>query len=88
MPARGRKGHGIDSRAFDQKLVDRALHLLLEYQKDYSFAIVRCTARPFMKRAADLQEEVMTKGIHPDSIPQFVGSDTVDQGGPGLQGYG
>jgi len=29
-----------------------------------------------MKRSADLQEEVMTKGIHPDAIPQSFGYDT------------
>jgi hypothetical protein len=44
-----------------------------------------------MKRAADLQEEVMTKGIHPDAIPQSFGYDDQfkDAGStPGLSGYG
>ena len=47
-----------------------------------------------MKRSADLQEEVMTKGIHPDAIPQSFGYDTqfeqppTLETTPGLQGYG
>ena len=40
---RGKKGlTGTDSKAFDQKLVDRALHLLLDYQSIYQFSIVKC----------------------------------------------
>lgn len=31
-----------DAKAFDQKLVDRALALLVEYQKMYQFAVVKC----------------------------------------------
>ena len=65
----------LDSKAFDQKLVDRALSLLLDYQNVHQFAIVKCQARPYMKRSADLQEEIMTKGIHPDAIPQSFGYD-------------
>jgi hypothetical protein len=43
-----------------------------------------------MKKSADIQEEVMTKGIHPDAIPQSYGYDnqTEPNQGPGLQGYG
>lgn len=44
-----------------------------------------------MKRAADLQEEVMTKGIHPDAIPQSFGYDDQFKDAastPGLSGYG
>jgi len=32
LPARGKRGNTLDSKAFDQKLVDRALSLLLDYQ--------------------------------------------------------
>jgi hypothetical protein len=36
---------------------------------------VKCQARPHMKRSADIQEEVMQKGIHPDTIPSKVQSE-------------
>ena len=81
----------MDTKVFDQKLVDRALTLLLDYQQTYQFAIVKCQARPSMKKSADIQEEVMTKGIHPDAIPQSYGNEIHHQDpnqGPGLQGYG
>lgn len=74
MSARNKKG-GADAKAFEQKLVDRALHLLLDFQNTHQFAIVKCTARPFMKRSADLQEEIMTKGIHPDAVPKVINNE-------------
>lgn len=43
MMKRGQKtGQKLDSKAFDTKLIDRALTLLLEYQKTYQFAIIKC----------------------------------------------
>lgn len=49
-----------------------------------------------MKRSADVQEEIMTKGIHPDAIPQPTGYEHqyIDPNNPsqthqpGLHGYG
>mmetsp|Transcript_31378 Transcript_31378/g.47989 ORF Transcript_31378/g.47989 Transcript_31378/m.47989 type:complete len:121 (+) Transcript_31378:228-590(+) len=72
MPNRMKRTSALDPKAFDQKLVDRALSLLLDYQNIYQFSIVKCQARPFMKRSADLQEEVMAKGIHPDEVPEIL----------------
>ena len=69
LPQRKIRSQNMDTKVFDQKLVDRALTLLLDYQQIYQFAIVKCQARPLMKKSADIQEEVMTKGIHPDAIP-------------------
>lgn len=60
----------MDPKHFDFKLVDRALNLLSEFQKLYQFVIVRCTARPFMKKAAEIQEQVMAMGIGQDTIPR------------------
>lgn len=54
----------MDPKNFDFKLVDRALSLLGEYQKLYQFAIVKCHARPFMKKAAEIQEQVMMMGLN------------------------
>lgn len=31
LPTRNKRSHAIDSKAFDQKLVDRALSLLLDF---------------------------------------------------------
>lgn len=59
-----------DAKAFDQKLIDRALHLVLDYQKLYQFAVIKCQARPFMRKAADLQEEVMNSGLDPTKEPR------------------
>ena len=44
----------LDAKSFDQKLVDRAFGAIFELQKIYQFAIVKCQARPFMRKAADL----------------------------------
>lgn len=57
-------------KVFDQKLVERALALLVEYQKSYNFAMIKCQARPFMRKAADLQEEVISKGLTSEAIPK------------------
>lgn len=32
----------IDVKAFDQKIVERALSLLVDYQKIYNFAMIKC----------------------------------------------
>ena len=60
----------LDAKSFDQKLVDRAFGAIFELQKIYQFAIVKCQARPFMRKAADLQEEVMLKGLDSNAIPR------------------
>ena len=44
----------MDPKVFEQSLVDRAMGLLLDYQKSYQFAIIRCTAKPLYKKAAEL----------------------------------
>lgn len=59
-----------DAKVFDQNLVDLALGVINELQKIYQFAIVKTQARPFMRRAAELQEEVMNKGIDAGAIPK------------------
>jgi len=46
------------------------MSLLFDLQKNYQFAIVKCQARPFLKKAADLQEEVMSKGLNTEAIPK------------------
>lgn len=58
-----------DAKIFDQKLVDRALGVISELQTTYNFAIVKTQARPFMRRAADLQEEVMNRGLDVNQLP-------------------
>lgn len=71
MKKAGPKGGAkLDAKYFDQKLIERALTLLIDYQKTYNLAIIKCMARPHMKRSADLLEEVMSKGITPDTIPK------------------
>ena len=65
-------GQKLDAKYFDQKLIDRALSLLLEYQNSYNLVIIKCMARPHMKRSADLLEEVMSKGITPETIPKAI----------------
>jgi predicted aminopeptidase len=52
------------------------MSLLSDYQKIYQFAIVRCQARPFMKKAADMQEEVMQRGLGVDVVPRQVANPT------------
>lgn len=64
-----------DAKVFDTKLVDRALTLLLEYQKIHQFAIVKCQARPLLKRSSELQEMIMAKGLAPDTIPQIINNE-------------
>jgi hypothetical protein len=44
--------------------------LLTEFQRTYQFAIVKCHARPFMKKAAEIQEEIMAKGIQAEQVPK------------------
>lgn len=69
--------------------MDRALHLLLDYQAIYQFAIVKCQARPQMKRSVDIQEDIMSKGIEPIAEPQrHPMSEPYHQDGAGLAGYG
>lgn len=65
-------GSKLDAKYFDQKLIERALSLLIDYQKSYNIAIIKCMARPHMKKSADLLEEVMSKGIAPDAIPKKI----------------
>lgn len=60
----------FDVKAFDQKLVERALSLLVDFQKSYNFAMIKCQARPFMRKAADLQEEVISKGLPSETVPK------------------
>jgi len=50
--------------------VDTALAVINELQKVYQFAIVKTQARPFMRKAAYLQEEVMNKGIKATDPPK------------------
>lgn len=65
----------FDVKVFDQKLVERSLSLLVDFQKLFNFAMVKCQARPFMRRAADLQEEVISKGLSAEATPkQFTSS--------------
>ena len=42
LPTRSKRGGNMDAKAFDQKLIDRALSLLLDYQSVYQFSIVKC----------------------------------------------
>ena len=60
----------LDAKTFEQKLLDRAFWQISELQKIYQFAVVKCQARPFMRKAADLQEDVMMKGLQPNTIPR------------------
>ena len=50
--------------------MERALSLLVDFQKSYNFAMIKCQARPFMRRAADLQEEVISKGLGAEAVPK------------------
>ena len=36
----------------------------------YQFAVVKTQARPAMRKAADLQEEVMNRGLDVNGIPK------------------
>jgi hypothetical protein len=42
LPQRKIRSQNMDTKVFDQKLVDRALTLLLDYQQTYQFSIVKC----------------------------------------------
>ena len=44
--------------------------MINELQKMYQFAVVKTQARPFMRKAADLQEEVMNKGLDEKAQPR------------------
>ena len=82
----------LDAKSFDQKLVDRAFGAIFELQKIYQFAIVKCQARPFMRKAADLQEEVMLKGLDSNAVPRSyqpqVNFNSEDASNSQLAGYG
>lgn len=60
----------VDSKAFDQKLIDRALQLLIDYQDEHRFALVKCQARCFHKGSATVQDDIMNKGIAVDAKPK------------------
>ena len=83
---RGKKSSATDAKAFDQKLVDRALHLLLDFQSVHQFSIVKCQARPQMKRSVDIQEDIMSKGLDPAAEPLRHANSTIEA--PGLPGLG
>ena len=49
-----RSGASIDPKAFDQKLIDRAVQLLMDFQDEHRFALVKCQARCFHKGSATI----------------------------------
>ena len=65
--------------------------MISELQKCHHFAIVKTQARPFMRKAADLQEEVMNKGLEVSAIPKTYMPQVSHDGAAGtsqLPGYG
>lgn len=56
----------------------------------YQFAVVKTQARPFMRKAADLQEEVMNKGLDEKAQPRtFLPQQPAPDGSTSqLPGYG
>ena len=63
------RGTRTDTKVFDQSLVEMGLGVISELQKVYQFAIVKTQARPFLRKAAELQEQVMNRGIDPNAVP-------------------
>lgn len=83
----------FDPKSFDSKLVERSLELIEEYRKTYQFAIVKCQAKPFLRKAAELQQNVMMKGLKPDQVPTAYNPQLYNQGDDSmsnsqLPGYG
>lgn len=65
--------------------------MISELQATYNFAIVKTQARPFMRKAADLQEEVMNRGIDVNQIPKHYAPQVSENdmlGSSQLPGYG
>eukprot|EP00347_Sterkiella_histriomuscorum_P009559 403340741 len=70
---RGAKsGSKLDYNQFDNKLIDRAIILLNEYQKIYQFAFVSCLAKPNLRKTSDMLEQVMTRGLLPEQAPKLI----------------
>jgi hypothetical protein len=53
----------LDPKNFEKKLVDTSLQIIKEIHRTYKFAIIKLAAKLYIRKACQLQEEIMNKGL-------------------------